>query len=73
MLGTDDSAHSERVYISDISPKNLSQEIRNGPAVREAHDGILIKVPGFSAVLLVTAPLICPEKIYRHMQFMYHH
>jgi uncharacterized protein (DUF362 family) len=30
MLGTDDSAHSERVYISDISPKNLSQEIRNG-------------------------------------------
>jgi uncharacterized protein (DUF362 family) len=30
MLGTDDSARSERVYISDISPKNLSQEIQNG-------------------------------------------
>jgi uncharacterized protein (DUF362 family) len=30
MLGTDYSANSERVYISDISPKNLSQEIRNG-------------------------------------------
>lgn len=30
MLGTDSSAHPERVYISDISPKNLSQEIRNG-------------------------------------------
>jgi hypothetical protein len=73
MLGTDDSAHSERVCISDISPKNLSQEIRKGPAVREAHDGILIKVLGCSAVLLVTAPLICPEKIYRHMQFSYHH
>lgn len=30
MLDTDGSAHSERVYISDISPKHLSQEIRNG-------------------------------------------
>jgi len=30
MLGTDDSARSARVYISGISPKNLSQEIRNG-------------------------------------------
>jgi uncharacterized protein (DUF362 family) len=30
MLGTDDSAHSERVYLSDISQKNLSQEIQNG-------------------------------------------
>jgi glycosyltransferase involved in cell wall biosynthesis len=29
MLGTDGSAHSERVYISDISPKNLSQEGHN--------------------------------------------
>jgi hypothetical protein len=42
MLGTDDSAHLERVYISGISPKNLAQEIRKGAAVREAHAGISI-------------------------------
>jgi hypothetical protein len=63
MLGSDGSANSEKVYINGISPKNLSREIRKGPGGREAHDGILIKVPGSSAVLLVTVPLICPEKI----------
>jgi len=66
MLGTNDSAHSEGVCTGDISEKNLSQEIQKGPAVREAHDGVLIKVIWCSAVLLITAPLICPEKIYSH-------
>lgn len=44
MLDRDGSAHSESVYISDISAKNLSQEIRKAPAVREAHDDILPNV-----------------------------
>jgi hypothetical protein len=30
MLGADDFTHSERVYVSDISPETLAQELRNG-------------------------------------------